>query len=90
LTIGDLELVPEFDKEELEYAVSTTNASNKVTATTDDLSAVITIILNNSEVEDKEIENGKPVTWVSGENILTITVVDGLDETIYIVTVTKS
>ncbi len=90
MTIGDLELVPEFDKEELEYAVSTTNASNKVTATTDDLSAVITIILNNSEVEDKEIENGKPVTWVSGENILTITVVDGLDETIYIVTVTKS
>ena len=90
MTIGELELVPEFDKEVLEYAVSTTNASNKVTATTDDPSAVITIVLNNSEEEDKEIENGKAVTWASGENVLTITVVDGTEETVYVVTVTKS
>lgn len=90
MTIGELDLVPEFDKEVLEYAVSTSNASNKVTATTDDPSAVITIVLNNSEEEDKEIENGKAVTWASGENVLTITVVDGTEETIYTVTVTKS
>lgn len=93
MTIGELELVPEFDKEVLEYTVSTSNASNKVTASTDDPSAVITILLNNSEEEDKEIENGKSVTWASGENVLTITVTDGEgdeeEETIYTVTVTK-
>lgn len=91
MTIGDLTLVPEFDSETLAYAVTTSNATNKVTATTDDPSAVIAIVLTNSEeTEGVAVPNGTSATWASGENILTITVTDGTSETIYVVTVTKS
>lgn len=75
----------------LEYAVSTTDATNKITATTDDPSAVIEIVLTNSEeTEGVVVENGTAATWASGENIVTITVTDGESETVYTVTVTKS
>lgn len=84
-------LSPTFDAEVLEYAVSTTDATNKITATTDDPSAVIEIVLTNSEeTEGVVVENGTAATWASGENIVTITVTDGESETVYTVTVTKS
>jgi uncharacterized Rossmann fold enzyme len=90
LTIGALTLSPEFDSEILEYTVTTTDATNKVTATTDDPSAVIEIVLTNSEEEDGvAVANGTAATWASGENVLTITVTDGDSETVYVVTVTK-
>lgn len=91
MTIGELELSPTFDSEVLEYTVTTSNATNKVTATTDDPSAAIVIVLVNSEeAEGVAVTNGTAVTWASGENILTITVTDGASETVYEVTVTKS
>ena len=91
MTIGELTLSPEFDSEVLEYTVTTSNATNKVTATTDDPSAVIEIVLVNSEeTEGVVVTNGTSVTWASGENILTITVTDGTSVTEYKVTVTKS
>jgi len=83
-------LSPEFDSEILEYTVTTTDATNKVTATTDDPSAVIEIVLTNSEKEEGvTIANGTAVTWASGENTLTITVTDGASKTVYVVTVMK-
>jgi hypothetical protein len=91
LTIGVLTLTPAFDAETLEYATTTTDASNKITATTDDPSAVIVITLENSETDEPVvIENGKPATWGSGENTVTITVTDGASVTEYTVVVTKS
>jgi len=91
LTIGALTLSPVFDSETLEYTAATTDATNKVTATTDDPSAVIAIVLTNSEeVEGAAVTNGTAATWVSGENVITITVTDGASETVYTVTVTKS
>ena len=91
MTIGELTLSPTFDSEVLEYTVTTSNATNKVTATTDDPSAIIAIVLTNSEeAEGVTVTNGTAVTWASGENILTITVTDGASETVYEVTVTKS
>ena len=51
LTIGTLELSPTFDSDVLEYTASTTNASNKITAVTDDPSAVIEIDLDGEAVE---------------------------------------
>lgn len=91
MTIGELTLSPTFDSKVLEYTVTTSNATNKVTATTDDPSAVIAIVLVNSEeAEGVAVTNGTAVTWASGENILTITVTDGASETVYEVTVTKS
>jgi hypothetical protein len=90
LTIGDLTLSPEFDSETLAYTVTTTDDTNKVTATTDDPSAVIEIVLTNSEEEEGvAVANGAYATWASGENVLTITVTDGASETVYVVTVTK-
>jgi hypothetical protein len=85
LTIGALSLTPSFDPDVTEYAVTTINASNKVTATTDDPSAVIEI-----DLDGEPVENGTSPTWASGENTLTITVTDGESETVYTVVVTKN
>ena len=91
MTIGALTLTPAFDPEVLSYTAATTNATNKITATTDDPSAVIVITLENSETEEPVvIENGKSATWGSGENIVTITVTNGASVTEYVVIVTKS
>ena len=67
-----------------EYTVTTSNNTNKVTATPEDENAEVTIMLGETE-----IENGTSATWAEGENELTITVSDGTEETVYTVTVTK-
>ena len=85
LTIGSLTLDPTFDPDVTEYAVTTSNASNKVTAATDDENATITILHGETEVE-----NGSSVTWNEGENTLTITVERDSEQTIYTVAVTRS
>ena len=85
LTIGALTLTPTFDPDVTEYAVSTTNGQNKVTATCDDEDASITIMLGETE-----ITNGSSPSWVVGENVLTVHVSKGDLETVYTVTVTKS
>ena len=87
MTIGSLELIPAFDPDEKEYTTSTSNATNKITATTTDPSAVI--VIEVGEGEDAEVvENEGPATWASGANVVTITVTDGEDETVYTITVT--
>ena len=91
MTIGALTLTPAFKADVLEYAAATTDATNKITATTDDPSAVIVITLDDGVTEEPVVvENGKAATWGSGENIVTITVTDGASVTKYVVTVTKS
>ncbi len=91
MTIGALTLTPAFKADVLEYAAATTDATNKITATTDDPSAVIVITLDGGvEEEPVVVENGKSATWGSGENALTVTVTDGASVTEYVVTVTKS
>lgn len=67
----------------LEYTATTTNATNKVTATPTDDTAEVTIMLGETE-----IENGESATWEEGENELTITVTGTTDSTVYTVTVT--
>lgn len=85
MTIGALVLSPEFASDVLEYTAATSNATNKITATTDDPSAVIEI-----DLDGEVIENETSPTWASGENVVTITVTDGVSVTEYVVTVTKS
>jgi hypothetical protein len=65
-----------------EYTATTTNATNKVTATPTDPYAEVTIMLGETE-----IENGESAIWEEGENNLTITV-HGYPDTVYTVTVT--
>ena len=85
LAIGSLSLTPEFDSEVTEYTATTENATNKVTATPTDENATVTIL-----VGETEIENGASATWETGENVVTITVENGEESTVYTVTVTKS
>ena len=84
LTVGSLSLTPAFDPAVTEYAVATTNATNKVTATAEDGSTVIVML------GETPLENGTAATWQAGENVLTITVSKDGAETEYTVTVTKS
>ncbi|MBQ8616390.1 MAG: cadherin-like beta sandwich domain-containing protein [Clostridia bacterium] len=67
------------------YSVTTTNATNKVTATAEDAAATVQIM--NGE---NEIANGSSASWADGENTLTITVKNGDKTQVYTVTVTKS
>lgn len=67
----------------LEYTATTTNATNKVTATATDPYAEITIMLGETE-----IENGSSATWEQGDNELVITVKGGAPDTVYTVVVT--
>lgn len=68
-----------------EYTATTSNATNKVTATPTDPYAEVAIMLG-----DTEIENGSSATWAEGENELVITVSGGAPDTVYTVTVTAS
>ncbi len=77
-------LTPTFSGSVTAYTATTSNASNKVTATPTDDEATVEILLGETE-----IENGTNATWEAGENTLTITVTNGTSETVYTVTVTK-
>ena len=76
-------MTPEFDPDETDYAVTTTNASNKVTATPESANAEVVITAN-----DVEIESGDSVTWESGENEVVVKVTGSRGTTTYTVTVT--
>lgn len=67
----------------VEYTATTTNATNKVTATPTDPAATVVIMLGETE-----IENGQSATWSEGDNELVITVSGGAPDTVYTVVVT--
>ena len=85
LTIGSLNLTPAFDADVTEYAATTSNATNTVTATAKDPAATI-VIKNGNTV----VENGSAASWATGANTLTIEVTNGDAKKTYTVTVTKS
>lgn len=76
-------LTPTFASDVTEYTATTSNASNKVTATATDADA--TIVIKNGTTT---VTNGGSATWTEGENTLTITVSEYGGETVYTVTVT--
>lgn len=67
------------------YTASTTNATNKITATAESETATVEITVGETAVE-----NGSSATWQAGENVVTIKVTDGEAEKTYTVTVTKA
>lgn len=84
LTVGALTLTPTFDADVTEYAVTTENNSNKVTA-----SAAEGLELE-LKLGDTEIENESSPTWEVGDNVITITVTNAIGNSEeYTVTVTK-
>lgn len=84
LTIGALTLTPTFDSDVTEYEVTTSAATNKITATPEDENATVKIL-----VGETEIDSGDSATWETGENTVTITVTNGDQSKVYTVTVTK-
>lgn len=85
LTIGALNLTPEFDPDVTKYTASTTNSTNTITATPEDEDATVTIL--NGETP---VTNGHAATWTDGANTVTVTVENGEAEEVYTVTVTKA
>lgn len=85
LAIASCTLVPAFDKDVTEYTTTTSNATNKVTATATDEDAELEITVN----EDTEIESGESASWDDGENTLAVKVTNGATSKTYTVEVTK-
>lgn len=85
LKIGGLALTPEFSGKTTTYTVTTTNATNTITAIPASATAEIVIKAGNNNVV-----NGSAATWAEGENTLTVDVTDGEKTTKYTVTVTKA
>ena len=85
LTVGALTLSPTFDSDTTEYTATTSNNTNKITATATDEEATVEI-----ESDDASIAADGTATWETGENVVTITVTNGGQSKVYTVTVTKS
>lgn len=79
-----LTLTPEFDPDVTSYTATTSNQSNKVTATPTSEDALIEI-----HVGETEIENESSASWAEGENTLTIAVAGDDGEKTYTVVVTR-
>lgn len=84
LSIGALTLTPAFDSATTSYAVTTSNATNTVSATATDPDAGVVITVNGDSVTD-----GSSVTWEDGTNAVVVTVSNGGSNKTYTVTVTK-
>ena len=66
------------------YTVTTTDASNTITALPADATAEVEI-----EFKDKKYSNGTKLTWDAGENTVKVIVTDGAETKTYTITVTK-
>lgn len=85
MTVGSLILEPSFEDSILTYEANTSNATNKITATPDDVGAVIAITVN-----DVAHVNDTAATWLTGLNTVVITVTNGAEVKVYTVYVTKA
>lgn len=84
LTVGALTLTPTFNSNTTEYTVTTSAATNKITATPEDEDA--TVVIKNGTTT---VQNEGSATWSAGENTVTVTVTNGESEKVYTVVVTK-
>ena len=84
LTVGALTLTPTFASDTTSYTATTSNTTNKITATPTDQDATVDI-----ESDDATIAADGTATWEVGENTVTITVTNGGQSKVYTVTVTK-
>ena len=95
LTLGDLELTPDFDSDTTSYAAATTDAKNKLSVTPVSGNAEVTVKLNDAAVTAGT--DGKyELTWSAendGVNTVTVKLENGYEGevyTTYTITVTAS
>lgn len=84
LTLGSLTLDPTFDADVNEYATTTANASNTITATAASGTDIVITVNGNS------ITNGTAPTWEDGDNIVSVQLASATGMNTYSITVTKS
>lgn len=90
LSVGNLTLVPEFDPDVTEYAVTTSNATNTVSATATDETHEIDFSMGGQGTQPQVGTASNTFTWETGENVVTISVVGEHNLTgVYTLTVTK-
>lgn len=85
LTIASATLSPTFDADVTSYTTSVSSASSTVTATAADSDA--TVVIRNGSTS---VTSGSSASWSAGENLLTVTVINGVSTKVYTVVVTKS
>ena len=92
MALGELELTPDFESDETTYTASTTNAKDKLSVTTTDPNAEVTVKLGSTEITAGS--DGKyEFTWSEGSNTVTVKVTNGYEgevDTTYTITVTAS
>lgn len=69
----------------MSYTASTSNSTNKITATAAKPNTTIEI-----KVGSASVANGGTATWETGENVVTVDTANGSTKLTYTVTVTKS
>lgn len=69
----------------MSYTASTSNSTNKITATAAKPNTTIAI-----KVGSASVANGGTATWETGENVVTVDTANGTTKLTYTVTVTKS
>ena len=87
LSVGSLALEPAFDPEVMSYAVTTSNATNTVTAVPEDPDATVTITY--PDPDGQRHESGTAITWQDGTNNMSVAVSNGDEIMTYFVSVTK-
>lgn len=92
MALGELELSPDFEADETTYTASTTNAKDKLSVTTTDPNAEVTVKLGSTAITAGT--DGKyEFTWSEGSNTVTVKVTNGYQgevDTTYTITVTAS
>ncbi len=92
LALGELELTPEFASGTTAYTAATTNAKDKLSVTTTDPDAEVTVKLGSTEI-DAGTDGKYEITWAEGSNSVTVKVENGKSgevTTTYTLTVTAS
>lgn len=84
LSLGSLSLTPAFSPDTTSYTASTGNATNSIVA------VPAPGALASVKVNGAKFQNGSAATWKSGENTVSVKVVNGDKSVDYTVTVTKS
>ena len=84
LTLGSLTLDPTFDADVNEYATTTSNATNTITATAAAGTDIVITVNGNS------LTNGGSATWAEGENLVSVQLASATGMNTYSITVTKS
>lgn len=92
MTLGELELTPEFAAGTTAYTAATTNAKDKLSITKTDANAEAVVKLGDTAITAGD--DGKyEITWAEGENTVTVKMTNGYEgevDTTYTITVTAS